>query len=313
MNTITQEMKYRNSIMKFAQDKGVMKASRKYNKARSYIYFWLGRYDGTIQSLASRSRRPHSHPKQHKPAEIKLVRDMRKRNSELGLMEFWFKLRERGYQRHYVSLFRLMIRIGIFTRKNNSKKSYKAKPYEQMKYPGERVQIDVKWVPQECIVGKIPQKFFQYTAIDEFSRLRYLGSFQEANTYASMQFLEEAVAWFARRGIKIDCVQTDNGTEFTKRLLRTKNDVNLTLFEKTLISFGIQHKFIKPYTPRHNGKVERSHREDQKRLYSNAKFHSFADFANQLKRHNQRSNNIPMRPLGFLSPRLFLLNSVQHV
>ena len=162
-------------------------------------------------------------------------------------------------------------------------------------------------------MGNKNRKFYQYTAIDEYSRLRYLGAFEEANTYTSMQFLNEAVAWFARREIKIECVQTDNGTEFTKRLLRTRDEENLTLFESRLQSLGIRHKYIRPYTPRHNGKVERSHREDQKRLYNSARFHSFIDFANQLKRHNQRTNNIPMRPLGFISPRQFLLNTVQYV
>lgn len=306
-------MKYRDSIVRYARDKGVTKAARKYNRTRSYIYFWLGRYDGTVRSLANRSRRPHSHPKQQNQEEIKLVVDMRRRNPQLGLMEFWFKLRERGYQRHYVSLFRLMVRMKLFVKKENPKKKYQPKPYEQMSHPGERVQIDVKWVPERCIVGQKSQKYYQYTAIDEYSRLRYLGAFDEASTYTSTQFLKDAVSWFARRGIKIECVQTDNGTEFTKRFQRTRDEENLTSFEHLLRSLGIRHKYIRPYTPRHNGKVERSHREDQKRLYNSARFYSFEDFTNQLKRHNQRSNNIPMRPLGFLSPRQFLLHSVQYV
>lgn len=39
MNTITQDMKFRESLMKFALGHGVTKASRRYNKSRSYIYF----------------------------------------------------------------------------------------------------------------------------------------------------------------------------------------------------------------------------------------------------------------------------------
>ncbi len=57
MSSITQDMKYRQSLLSFAQRHGVSKASRKYNKARSYIYFWLNRYDGSLESLACRSRR----------------------------------------------------------------------------------------------------------------------------------------------------------------------------------------------------------------------------------------------------------------
>ena len=63
MNSITQDMKYRQSLLAYAQKYGVSRASRKYNKSRSYIYFWRARYDGSLQSLACQSRRPHSHPR----------------------------------------------------------------------------------------------------------------------------------------------------------------------------------------------------------------------------------------------------------
>ena len=62
MNSITPDMKYRQSLLTYAQKYGVSRASRKYNKSRSYIYFWRARYDGSLQSLACQSRRPHSHP-----------------------------------------------------------------------------------------------------------------------------------------------------------------------------------------------------------------------------------------------------------
>ena len=56
-------------------------------------------------------------------------------------------------------------------------------PYEQMKYPGQRVQIDVKFVPQVCIVGQSEStQWFQYTFLDEYSRFRYIEAFQEHNT-----------------------------------------------------------------------------------------------------------------------------------
>ena len=72
MNSITQDMRYKQSLMEYALKNGVKKASRKYNRARSYIYFWLGRYDGTLESLQPKSKRPHHHPNQHNEAELKL-------------------------------------------------------------------------------------------------------------------------------------------------------------------------------------------------------------------------------------------------
>ena len=82
--SITQDMAYRQSLMKYAEKYGVSRASRKYNKSRSYIYFWKARWDGTVQSLTCQSRRPHSHPNQHTEAELKLIQDMRRRNPSLG-------------------------------------------------------------------------------------------------------------------------------------------------------------------------------------------------------------------------------------
>ena len=305
--SITQDMAYRQSIMKYAQKYGVSKASRKYNKSRSYIYFWLGRWDGSTPSLACQSRRPHSHPNQHTEAELKLIRDMRRRNPHLGMVELWHRLRKRGYTRRPESLFRVMRKQGMFP-PSKPQKTYRPKPYEQMTHPGERIQIDVKVVPRKCITD--PElRLFQYTAIDEFTRLRFLAAYPEQSTYSSADFLRKAVVWYKRRGIRVECVQTDNGFEFTNRFSRSKRDLP-TLFEQAAADLNIRHKLIRPYTPRHNGKVERSHREDQKRFYSCHSFYSLDDFSAQLIVHNRRSNNYPMRPLSWLSPVEF---AVQYV
>ena len=130
----------------------------------------------------------------------------------------------------------------------------------------------------------------------------YLGAYPEQSTYSSADFLEKMVAWFKRRGVRVECVQTDNGIEFTNRFSTNKKD-RLTRFELTAARLGIRHKLIRPYTPRHNGKVERSHREDQKRFYDTHRFFSLADFGVQLAAHQNRSNDLPMRPLAWLSPK----------
>ena len=112
--SITQDMAYRQSLMKYAEKYGVSRASRKYNKSRSYIYFRKQRRDGSAVSLACQSRRPHSHPNQHTEAERKLIRDMRRRNPTLGMIELWHRLRQRGYTRCPESLCRVMRKTGLF-------------------------------------------------------------------------------------------------------------------------------------------------------------------------------------------------------
>ena len=138
-------------------------------------------------------------------------------------------------------------------------KEVRPKPYEQMERPGERVQIDVKVVPRSCIAAP-GLKLYQYTAIDEYSRYRVLEAYEEQSPYSSADFLRKVVAAFKRRGITVECVQTDNGFEFTNRFANSRRELP-TLFEAEAARLGIRHKQIRPYTPRHNGKVERSHRE----------------------------------------------------
>lgn len=310
MTTVTQDMKYRQSLMCYALKYGVSRASRKYNRPRSSIYFWLSRYDGTIESLANRSKRPHAHPNQHTEAELKLIRDIHRRNPRLGLIDLWCRLRDRGYTRCPESLYRVLKRMGALPGPPR-KQTYKPKPYEQMTYPGQRVQIDVKVVPRACCPNG--QRLFQYTAIDEFSRLRYLAAYEEQSTYSSADFLKKTYAFFKKQGFTMECVQTDNGFEFTNRFNSTQRP-SFTLFEKTAADLGIRHKLIRPYTPRHNGKVERSHREDQRRFYDTHRFYSLADFDAQLAVHRRTSNNRPMRPLQYNSPNAFLrAYTVQHV
>ena len=310
MATITQDMNYKQSLMKYAATHGVSKASRKYNRSRSYIYFWLKRWDGCVESLRPESRRPHHHPNQHTPAELKLIHDMRRRNPKLGMVEFWCKLRARGYSRCIESLWRVLKREGLIVVKESD--PYTPKPYQQMTHPGERVQIDVKVVPRKCITDP-DLRLFQYTAIDEYTRYRILGAYPEQTTYSSYLFLLKVVDEFKRKGVKVECVQTDNGFEFTNRFSRHESK-RLTLFEETLSLMNIRHKLIRPFTPRHNGKVERSHREDQKRFYDTHSFYSLADFGEQLAVHQRRSNSLPMRPLHWNSPKDTLkLFTVQHV
>ena len=291
--SITQDMAYRQSLMKYAEKYGVSRASRKYNKSRSYIYFWKQRWDGSVASLACQSRRPHSHPNQHTEAELKLIRDMRRRNPSLGMIELWHRLRKRGYTRCPESLFRVMRKMGLFPAEK-PKNPYKPKPYEQMTYPGQRVQVDMKVVPLKCLANP-EERLYQYTAIDEYTRLSYLGAYPEQSAYSSADFLEKMVTWFKRRGVR-------DGIEFTNHFSTNKKD-RLTRIELAAARLGIRHKLICPYTPHHNGKVERSHREDQKRFYNTHRFFSFADFGVQFAAHQNRSNDLPMRPLGWLSPK----------
>lgn len=89
MNTVTQITRRRQAIIEYSKNKGVTAAARRYNVSRQYIYRWRNRYNGTLESLKDRAHRPHSHPKQHTPEELKLIENMRKRNAHTGLVVLW--------------------------------------------------------------------------------------------------------------------------------------------------------------------------------------------------------------------------------
>ncbi len=304
MNSITQDVKFKQSVIKYSLKNGVTAASVEFKVHRKTIYRWREKYDGTLASLANKSRRPHRSPRAHTEKEIKMIKDYKYKNKETGLVVLWVKLRRAGYTRSITSLYRMMVKIGIYTKAPSKKKVYEPKTYQQMKYPGERVQVDVKYVPTKCLTEELKEKgerYYQYTAIDEYTRLRVIWFAKEHSTYESSRFIEVMVKKFP---FKIEEVQTDNGFEFTNRLNSNKSKRNeKTMFERKLEEKGIRHKYIKPYTPRHNGKVERSHRKDQERFYYNKIFFSFEDLVNRAKYWIKEYNNFPMRPLKWLSPK----------
>ena len=310
-NNITQKLKYKESVVKFSYKFGVTKAAIEYSESRRTIYRWRERYDGSLNSLKDKSRKPHYHPNQHTDEEIKLIKDYKRNNKDTGLVVLWVKFREAGYTRTIQGLYHVMQRLGIYQKAPSKKKESEPSEWVTGSYPGEKVQIDVKYVPTKCIspeLQKLGEKYYQYTAIDEYTRIRYTWFTNEHSTYMSSEFARRVKKYFKEQyEVEVKTIQTDNGFEFTNRLnwnsmLRKKE----TLFEKTLKDLGIEYKTIKPYTPKENGRVERSHRKDQERFYYNRIFYSLEDLRNLGAKWRKEYNNFPMRPLGWLSPNEFL-------
>ena len=127
-------------------------------------------------------------------------------------------------------------------------------------------------------------------------------AFKEQSTYSSVQFVNALIKAFP---FNIECIQTDNGLEFLKSFDEHKKG-KVSLFEARLKELGIRHKLIRPFTPRHNAKVERSHRKDNEYFYATHKFFSFEDFKKQLYVHLRWYNSFPMRPLHWKSPKQYI-------
>lgn len=218
MNSITQDIKFKQSVIKYSYKHGVTAVALVYKMHRKTIYRWRARYDGTLASLVNKSRRPHRSPKAHTKQELKLIKNYKNKNKDTGLVVLWLKLKRAGYTRSVTSLYRIMIKMGIYKKTPSKKKTYEPKAYQQMTYPGQRVQVDVKYVPMKCLTKELKEqgeRYYQYTAIDKYTRLRVLWFAKEHSTYESSKFAEIIVKKFP---IKIEEIQTDNGFEFTNRL-----------------------------------------------------------------------------------------------
>jgi transposase-like protein len=294
---IASEAKFRQRVIKYSYKHGVTKASIRFHRCRNAIYEWRAKYDGkSWKSLVDKSHRPHHHPNEHTPEEKQLILRLYPYHKDDMIM-LWDALRKRGYKRSYTSLVRVVnkwIKPEI-----KQKQSRKPKPYQRAEYPGQKVQVDVKFVPSYCVFNG--QKYYQYTAVDECTRWTFREMYDEHSTYSSTDFLKKLIL---NCPFPIREIQTDNGTEFTRAL--KSNDGKPSLFEEMLEACGIKYHRIRVATPRHNGKVERQHRTDEKRFYKKMKMYNLADGRKQLAKYNKKSNNIPKICLKFLTPNEIL-------
>lgn len=297
MKIITEEMKYRKRLCDYALKHGVTKAARRYHTNRQFVYRQLKKYDGRVRSLALKSRRPKSHPNQHTKEELELLDKTRIRYGHEGYAEVYVQAKKRGYRRSYGSMSKQIRKLGKVETKRKLRTSYVKHNSVEGKYPGDKVQVDIKYVPMECLLfNSYGERYYQITAIDEYSRKRILEIVSEKSTYSTSQYVKHLEK---RMGFKIETIQTDNGPEFVNTNVE---DGKSTLFEDTLRKLNIKHKRTRPYSPWQNGKVERSHKLDNERFYNRQEFYSEEDMKKKLSRYNSRYNNISRKILDFKSP-----------
>ena len=294
MDKLTQDAHWRQQMMLYCEGHGLTQTSLRYRVSRKCVWKWRGRWDGTWRSLVDRSRRPHNSPRRQSPFEEDQVRRYGKKYRD-DLLLGYQKAREKAYTRSYCCFKRTVNKL-LGKPAPRKKKPYKPKEYQRADYPGQKLQLDVKYVPTYCVSDG--RKYYQFTAKDECSRWTFREMYEEHSTYSARDFLEKLVR---RCPFPIRAIQTDNGTEFTNALLVTKSK-HKTLFEQALLDMGIAYHRIRIATPRHNGKVERQHRTDELRFYSKMRMYGLEDGRVQLKRYQAQSNDYIMTCLGMRSP-----------
>ncbi|GGU86539.1 DDE-type integrase/transposase/recombinase [Lentzea flava] len=106
-------------------------------------------------------------------------------------------------------------------------------------HPGHHVQIDVKFIEPITTAAGTRKHDYQYTAIDDCTRLRILRIYPRSDQKTAIQFLDYVLS---RLPFQIEKIQTANGAEFQ------------TQFHWHVLDQGVGHIYIRPATPRLNGK-----------------------------------------------------------
>ena len=185
--TILSQQKYqRQRMIKYAANHSITETAIRYKVSRKTVHKWVKRYDGTIDSLVDHSHKPHNSPHKHTDKEIKQIKKRLKKHRWQDLILAYQELVEKdGYTRSYGGFKRIVSQLKALKPKKGKRKR-KPKPYKRAEYPGQKIQLDVKYVPRYCVVdGK---KYYQYTAVDECTRWTFREMYDEHSTYSSKHF-----------------------------------------------------------------------------------------------------------------------------
>lgn len=274
------------------------------------LKYWLAHYKELgIDGLENKSRRPKTNPKET-PIRIKeRVIELREKTKKCALKLKW-QLEKEDIFIHKNTIHKIIKTEGL-TRKYRVRKL----KYKYIKIPlskGELVEIDVKYVP-DLIRNR---QYYQFTAIDCASRWRYLKIYDDYSNFSSIKFLKELIEISPFR---IRAIKTDNGSNFTNRYTgyqKSADPFNPQLHDFDLMcqKYNIIHYLIDPGKPAQNGKVERSHREDQEKFYERNKFRNLKELEMKIQIWNNEYNNLEHCGLNGLTPNEFLrLSEVQNV
>ena len=244
---------WRSKIIRHAQQtENVSRTCRYFGISRKTFYKWKARLDRHGEAgLCDRPRRPKRCPHATPREVVSKVLYIRQ-NYHFGPSKIADYLRRYHKVRiAHSSVHRILQRHQLNRLPASQKHRRYAKRWKryEKQQPGHRIQLDVKFL--ERIPGT-RKRLYQFTAIDDCTRLRVLKVFDTCNQSTAIKFIDDVIR---RLPFRVQVVQTDNGAEFQ------------TNFHWHLEDMGVRHVYIKPRTPRLNGKVERSHRIDAQEFY----------------------------------------------
>ena len=272
--------------------KSVLQECLEYGIPRSTFYEWKKKYElGGKDGLLRNKPIAINHPNKIRQPVIDKVLDLRK-NYHLGPIRIsWYLIRYHGINVSESSVYRILVRNGLNRLpKTASRRTVHTKRYAK-KVPGHQVQVDVKFATFNYSSGNKIRRF-QFTAIDDATRIRALKMYKKHNQTSAIDFIDYVIEKFPFR---IHTIRTDRGHEFQAR------------FHWHVEDKGMRHVYIKPRSPQLNGKVERSHRTDQEEFYQlltytddvdlNEKLEAWENFYNFNRTHGAFEGKTPYEAL----------------
>lgn len=277
--------------MWLVEKKDIFYVCKKSRCTERSLWRWKAQYNGTLESLANRSSRPITpHKLSHTAEERAAIVAIFTEHPDISYTEALGILRtEHAYKRTYGGFYRYVVKNHLRGTSVKQTEEYIPQPYETPEHIGVKWQMDVKYVPRACNHGKFAKEWiYQYTIIDEATRERFLFPYKEKSGYSTVDFVKRAIVYF---GYAPQTIQTDNGTEFTNP--KGTGEGKKHALDILLDRLGIKHQLIRVYTPRHNGKVERSHRTDSEFFYKTLMFETYEELKEKMAAWVVRYNNRP--------------------
>lgn len=258
-------------VLRHAQESGnVSKTCRYFGLSRESFYRWKRNYKNDGEAALVNNKPCPENPTLRTPAHIEEKILYVRKNYYLGQQRIsWYLERYHGIKISPSAVRNVLVRHELNRLpKNQRKRSIRSryKRYEKQ-VPGHRIQVDVKFLH---FVGEDGHKIrrFQYTAIDDATRIRTLKSYKKHTQANAIDFMNHVIKKFPFR---IHTIQTDNGHEFQAK------------FHWHVEDLGIRHVYIKPGTPRLNGKVERSHGTDKEEFYQMIEYKGDVDLQKKIQ------------------------------
>ncbi|CAL9279272.1 MULTISPECIES: IS481 family transposase [Streptomyces] len=296
---LARRARHRLAVLRHAEEVSgnIAATCRYYGISRQCFYTWRRRYEAEgLDGLKDRSSAPHHTPRATTADVVEKILWLR-RQYHFGPAKIAMYLQR--YHDVAIStsgVWRILKKVGLNrlpASQRYKRRSIRWKRYEKQR-PGHQLQVDVKFIEPLGQSGR-KKRYYQYTAIDDCTRLRVLRAYPRNDQKTAIQFIDYVLS---KLPFAVEQVQTDNGQEFGQA------------FHWHLLDKGIGHVRIKPRTPRLNGKVERSHRIDSEEFYRllegqviddvnlfNSKLQEWEDYYNYHRPHGALAGQTPYERL----------------